>query len=168
MTWDNLVPVQYMGNSGCYLHGKRAAIVRCYPADFFPLCAVFSCFQTTGCEACTLLQMDTGSLTFTHIWVLAVYTKGDQAQTSPHKRWLGGIDKFVPHPAPPGDRTQGLQLWILTLCPLSHIPSYDLTPRTENTESVKSNLFVSRLQCMLNMKMMLNMVSVLAFVFTYP
>ena len=43
--------MQCVGNSGCFPQGKRAAIVRRHPAFFFPLCAVFSCFHTTGCKA---------------------------------------------------------------------------------------------------------------------
>ena len=43
---DNfLVPVQGTGNSGCFPGGKRAAILRGYPAILLPLCAVISCFH---------------------------------------------------------------------------------------------------------------------------
>ena len=46
------VSMQCTDNSGCFLRGKRAAIVRGYSAflSFF-LCAAFSSFHTTGCEA---------------------------------------------------------------------------------------------------------------------
>ena len=46
-----LVPMQYTGNSGWFPLGKRAAIERRYPDLFYFLCAVFSYFHTTGCEA---------------------------------------------------------------------------------------------------------------------
>ena len=47
---DNFrVPLQYMGNSGWFLRGKRAAIMRRYTQLCFSLsflCEVFSCFYT--------------------------------------------------------------------------------------------------------------------------
>ena len=45
----------------------------------------------------------------------AIHTKRGQTQTSLHKSWLWGIEK-LPHPALPGDQTQGLQIWIPMLC----------------------------------------------------
>ena len=48
-----------MGNSGYFPQGKQAAILRRSPA--FCVCAVFSCFHTTGCEAYSLRQEDMGS-----------------------------------------------------------------------------------------------------------
>ena len=48
--------------------------------------------------------------------------RGGQAQTSLRKSWLGGTEK-LPHPAPPGDRTQDLRIWIPTLGPLIYVPN---------------------------------------------
>ena len=45
-----LVSLQCPGNSGCFPQGNRAAIVHAALPIFFPPCAVFSCFHTTGCE----------------------------------------------------------------------------------------------------------------------
>ena len=53
--------------------GKRAATVRRYPAFLLLfLCAEFSCFHTTDCEAYSFRRMDMGSLTCAQIWVCAV------------------------------------------------------------------------------------------------
>ena len=51
---DNvLVPVPCIRHLGCSPRGKQAAILRRYPTFCLPppLCAVFSCFHTAGCEA---------------------------------------------------------------------------------------------------------------------
>ena len=71
---------------------KRAAIVRPYPAPPapppppLPLSAVFSCFHTTVCEdySFTTDGYDMFNVR-TQIWVRAVHTRGDMAQTSLHK-----------------------------------------------------------------------------------
>ena len=53
--WETFVTMQCAGHSGYFPRGKSAAIVRRrYPVFFFFfsfLCAVFSCFDTTDCEA---------------------------------------------------------------------------------------------------------------------
>ena len=43
--------MQSTKNSGCFLQGKRAAIVRCYTALFFSMCALFLWFHAISCEA---------------------------------------------------------------------------------------------------------------------
>ena len=56
--------------------------------------------------------MDMGYLTYTQIWVRA---KGGQAQTSLSAQELtrkGQKKTPISHPAPPGDRTQGLRVRI--------------------------------------------------------
>ena len=66
------------------LNGKRAAIVRRYPAFF---CAFFSCLQCScvcvppAVRPALLRHTDTGSLTCAQIWVLAVHTKSAQELT---------------------------------------------------------------------------------------
>ena len=112
------VPMQCTGNSGCLPQGKRAAIVWHYPAFFFFFPCV-QCFHVSippAVRPTPLRRMDMGSsLTCAQIWVRAVHTEGGQAQTSPHKSRPRRDRKTAPHPAPPGDRTQGHRIWILTL-----------------------------------------------------
>ena len=55
-----------------------------------------------------LRQMDMGSLTF---WVRAVHTKGGQAiKKSQELTWRDRKNRPIDHPAPPGNRTQGLRI----------------------------------------------------------
>ena len=73
--------------------GKRAAIARRYPA--FSLRAMCLRISMPSAVRPTILrQMDMGSLTRGQIWVWAVHTKGDHAQTSLHKNWLGGTEQL--------------------------------------------------------------------------
>ena len=62
--WDNfLVPMQCTGNPGGFPGGKRAAIIRCYPAFLPPPCVQCFCVSISLAVRPTLLrQMDTGSL----------------------------------------------------------------------------------------------------------
>ena len=127
--FDNfLVPMQCTGNSGSFLRGKWAAIVRHYPAfDKYccPVCNVFV-FPYHRLWGLLLRQMDMGSLTCAQVWVGAVHTKGCRAQTSLYKNRLGRVNRnncyLVTYPAPPGDWTQGLRIWIPTLKALSYAP----------------------------------------------
>ena len=76
------------GHSGCFSQGKPAAIVRRYPSFFFFFFFCVQYFRVSIPPAVrpTLLRhMDMGPLTCAQIWVRAVHTKGDQAQTSLHK-----------------------------------------------------------------------------------
>ena len=81
-----LVPMQCMGNSGCFVLGKRSSIEWRYPA-FFSFCCVqcFHVFIPSAVRPALLRQMDMGSLTCAQIWVRAVHMNGGQAQTSLHK-----------------------------------------------------------------------------------
>ena len=97
-------PMQCVWNSGCFPWGKRAAIVQCYPASAtttLPLCAVFSCFHTTDCEA---------SFTTDGYGIFNVHTNLGTCRT--HKGGSGTnksaqVDlegqKTVSYPAPPWD-----------------------------------------------------------------
>ena len=87
--------MQCMGTLGCFPWGKRAAIVRRYPAFSPPLYAVFSCFHTTGCEAYSFATDRYGIFNVCTTFVFAIHTKGDQAQTSLHKSWLGGTENVL-------------------------------------------------------------------------
>ena len=57
------------------------------------MCAVFSSSIPSPVRPTLLRQLDTG-ITCAQIWVLAVHTKGSQAQTSLHKSWLGGTEQL--------------------------------------------------------------------------
>ena len=98
ITLDNfLVPMQCTGNSGCSPRGKRAVIVRHYPAFVFLACSVFMCPYHRLWD---LLSYDRW------IWYLqrankfrcVPYTRTIFPLgflfffTSLHKSWLGGIE----------------------------------------------------------------------------
>ena len=80
--YNVLAPMQGMGNLGCFPRGKRAAMQRRYPASVLSMCAVFSCFHTTCCEASSVMtptlfrHMDMGSLTLAHIWTRGCRGRG--------------------------------------------------------------------------------------------
>ena len=97
--------MQCTGNSSCsQLRGKRAAIARHkYPGCLLLLCAMFSCFHTTGCEAYTLLRpMDMGSLTCAQIRARAVHTKEERSGTKKSAQELIRADrKTICHPPCP-------------------------------------------------------------------
>ena len=69
--------------------GKASSHSTALPSIFcfllFFLCAVFSCFHTTGCDAYSFTIDANRILNMRTIWVCAVHTKGAQAQTSLHK-----------------------------------------------------------------------------------
>ena len=84
---DNcFVPVQCTENPSCFPWGKRAAIVRRYPAFLYINILFFSyvsCFPVSIIPALrsTLSRhIHMGSLTCTHIWVRGVQAKVGQAQ----------------------------------------------------------------------------------------
>ena len=97
------VAMQCMGNSGCFPRGKRASIVRRYPAPPPPThphphphpCV--QCFRVSMPQVMTptlLRQMDIGFFTCTQIWMRTVQRNGvKKAQTSlllrlcEHKLW---------------------------------------------------------------------------------
>ena len=110
-----LVPMQCTDNSGCFPRGKRAAIVRRYP-DCFPfLCAVFSCFDTTGCEAYSFTTAGYGIFNVrTHLGACHAHSGGSGTNRSAQELTRMDTHKNVSHPAPPGDRTQGLRICIPT------------------------------------------------------
>ena len=88
--------MQCTGNSGYFLLGKRAAIVRRNPTFSSP---VFSCFHTTDCVAYSLKKMDMESLTCAQMWVRAVHTKGvrhKQVCTRDDRR-LSGVGFMIKH-----------------------------------------------------------------------
>ena len=69
--------MQCTGNSGCFPRGKASSHSAALPYFFCSLCAVFSCFHTTGWEAYSFKrQTDMGSLTCAKTWVRTVHTKG--------------------------------------------------------------------------------------------
>ena len=57
-----LSPMQCTGNRGFFPRGKRAAIVWRYPGfiSLSPVCTVFSCFHTAGCEAYSFTTYEYG------------------------------------------------------------------------------------------------------------
>ena len=81
--------------------GKASSHSTELPSFSFFLCAVFSCFCSSGCEACSFTtERCVGSLTRAHIWMRAVHTKEGQTPTSLHNNWLEGIETFavtLPH-----------------------------------------------------------------------
>ena len=112
--------MQCTGNSGYYPRGMRAAIVRRYPASFFPLCAEFVCFRTTGCEDYSFTT--DGYRIFnvrTHVGAFRIH-EGESGTNKSAQEWTRRNRKTVYHPAPPGDRTQILRIRIPTLQPLSY------------------------------------------------
>ena len=114
---DNfLLPMQCTGNLGCFPRWKRAAIVRCYPAFFllFFLYAVFLCFHTTGYESYPFTTDGYGIFNV-RTNLVAWRTLEGWSGTNKCAQELTLRDrKAVPQPAPPGDLTQGLRIWILT------------------------------------------------------
>ena len=61
--------------------------------SILPMCAVFSCFHTTDCEAYSLTGDGYGIF---NVCILNVGTKGGQVQTSPHcKSGLRGTGKLT-------------------------------------------------------------------------
>ena len=100
--------MQCTGNSGCFFWEKRAAIVRRFFSFF--LCAVFFAFPYHRLWG--LLFSTDGYGIFnvrTNLGVCAVHTKGDQAQTSLHKSWLGGTFFFGGGIEP---RVYGFEFWL--------------------------------------------------------
>ena len=96
------VPMQCTRNSGCFPRGKRAATVRRYPAFVFPLCAVCSCFHTTGCQAYSFTTDGYGIFnvcTNLGAWSTCI-RKGGQTQRSMHKGWLGATQNSGISPCP--------------------------------------------------------------------
>ena len=90
--------------------------------------AVFLCDHTTGCEACSSTTDGYGIFNMhTSFGACCTHTNGRQTQMSLHKSWLRGIEKRVPHSAPPGDQNPRV-FWIPTLyhCPSPHpaLPGY--------------------------------------------
>ena len=79
--------------------GKASSHSMALP-NFFFLCAVFSRFHTTGCEAYSFTTDGYGILMYTQIWVRAVHMKGGQAKTNLYKSWLGGTEKNCLSPCP--------------------------------------------------------------------
>ena len=74
--------MQCTGNVHCFLQGKRAAILRLYPAGFFMRAAV-SCLHTTGCEAYSFTTDGYGIFNVRtciyYLGVCRVHTKEGQA-----------------------------------------------------------------------------------------
>ena len=98
-----------IGNLGRFPQGKPDATVALPNLHELPAVYIkYFCVTTPLAVRPTLLrQMDTGSSTCAQIWVHAVHTKDGQAQSRESTR---RHTKTVPHPAPPGDWTQGLQI----------------------------------------------------------
>ena len=105
------------GQIGLLFPWKASSHSTVLPSFFVLLCAVFSCFCASGCEAYIRLlrQMDMGSLTCAQMWVRVVHTR--QAHTSLHKSWLGGIEKLPLQGVEP--RVFGFEFWRTN--PLSHV-----------------------------------------------
>ena len=110
--------MQCTGNCRYFLSPgeKRAAIVTRYPAFryifFIPCVRCFRVSIPPAVRPALLRQMDIGSLTCAQIWVRSVHTKGwlgRNKSTSAQELTRRGR-KPVLHPAPLGDRTQGLQV----------------------------------------------------------
>ena len=68
--------MQCTENSGCFPQGKASSLSTALPNFFFHLCAMFSCFYTTGCEMYSFTT--DGYVIFNvrtaQIWVRAVHT----------------------------------------------------------------------------------------------
>ena len=86
--------------------------------DYF-LCAVFSCFHTTNCDAYFFMTDGYGIFNMCTKFgcVPTAIHKGGEgggglAQTNLHNTWIRLRLRIR---APPGYRTQGLQIWIPTL-----------------------------------------------------
>ena len=77
-----------------------------------------------------LRQMDTGSLTRTHIWQCAVHTHVGQTQTSLHKSWIRGV----------GWGTWEQKKILLTL------PSEGIEPRTNQSSDLNSDTLTTELR----------------------
>ena len=102
--------------SGCFHRGKRAAIVRRYPAVVFVPDWLFSCFYTTGCEAYFFFFTTDGygiCNVRTHLGACRAHEgEGWGGVGVRHKQVYTRVDSEwqkknppIPHPAPPGDRT---------------------------------------------------------------
>ena len=102
--------------------GKRATIEQRYPLFvcvvcfgafcFFFLCTVFSCFHTTGCQAYFIFIFTTYGYGIFNVRTLNLGARAPCTSVT-NKSALELIQKdrkVVPHPAPPGDRTQGLRI----------------------------------------------------------
>ena len=105
---------------GCFPRGKRAAIVRLYPVILFSCVHCLHVSIPPAVRPILLPQTDMGPLTCTQI----CGTGGPGTNSSAQK--LTRRDrKVVPHPVPPGDRTQGLRIAYPTLTTELHPPSAD-------------------------------------------
>ena len=114
--------MQCTDNSGCLPWGKREGTVRRYPAGFCFPCAVFMCFRTSGCEAYSFTTDGYGIFNVrTHLGACRTHEEGSDTN-KPAQELTRREKRTVPHPAQPGDRTQGFQVWIPTLLPLSCVP----------------------------------------------
>ena len=76
---------------------------------FSPVCSVFVCFHTTSCEVYSFTANGFGIFNVRVHWLLAVHTKGDQAQTNLHKSWLRETEKLSHQGIEP--RVFGLEFW---------------------------------------------------------
>ena len=71
---------------------------------------MFSCFQNTDCEAYSFTTDGYGIFNVrTNVGACHTH-EGGQAQTSLALEWTRRDIQTVAHPAPPGDRTQGLRI----------------------------------------------------------
>ena len=114
------------GNSGCFPFGKansHSTALPCFVFCFLPVSATLSCFHTTGCGAYSFTTDGYGIFNVrTHLGACRTHEGGSGTNKSAQE--LTRRDrKTVPHPAPPGDRTQGLRIWIPTH--YNHWSSYD-------------------------------------------
>ena len=73
------------------------------------VCAGFSRFHTTGCEAYSFTTDGFGIFNVRSNWVRAVHTKGGSGTNKSAEDLTRRDRNVVSHPAPPGDRTQGLR-----------------------------------------------------------
>ena len=81
---------------------------------FVVLCAVFSCFHNTGCGVYSFTTDEYGIFNV-HTNVGACHTHKGGSGTNKSAHELTRRDrKSVPHPAPPGDQTQGTHMYTHT------------------------------------------------------
>ena len=118
---------------------------------FFPCVQCFYVSISLDVRSTLLRQMDMGSLTCTYIWVHAIHMKGDQAQTSLHKSWLGGTEKTVPHPALLGVWTKSLWIripmlhWATSPTGTQHLNCYKLLTYTPYSWLLQKQNMISKL-----------------------
>ena len=95
--------MQCTGNSSCFPRGKRAAIVRGYPALLWVfLCAVFSCVHTNGCDACSFTTYGYGIFNVrTNVCACRTHEGGSGTNKQAYTRvdWEGQTHFRSPRPA---------------------------------------------------------------------